>query len=287
MNKVNTFKPFAIFLSLLISLQGFSQTDIKPEIQNQINSIVVDTTPAPVNYIQFPGLLKEHADESMVYIKSFAGRRRDYVASVYKKDKSFSKCITPILKKYRLPSELRLLVALESFYNPNAVSHCGAVGYWQIMDETAAEFGLSIITKEEREKAELKKKTKKTTPVKKVVVKKDDRKNLSKSTYAAARYLRDRCRNLNNDWLLIVASYNCGVGNVWDAIKKSGKQNASFWDIKHLLPAETRSYVMNFITLNVLLHNYSLYQSNDLVFETEPLIKKENTSGAQPVAVYK
>jgi membrane-bound lytic murein transglycosylase D len=287
MNKVNTFKPLIIFITLLLSLQCLAQTDLKPASQNEINSILVDTLPAPVNYIQFPGLLKEHADESMSYIKSFAGRRREYVTSVYKKDKSFSKRITPILKKYRLPSELRLLVALESFYNPNAVSHCGAVGYWQIMDETAAEFGLSIITKEEREKANQNKNVKKPTIAKKAIVKKDDRKNLSKSTYAAARYLRDRCRNLNNDWLLVVASYNCGVGNVWDAIKKSGKQNASFWDIKHLLPAETRSYVMNFITINVLLHNYSSFQNNELVFETEPLIKKENTSSAQPIAVYK
>ena len=287
MNKVNTFKPLLIFITLLLSLQCLAQTNLKPASQNEINSIVVDTAPAPVNYIQFPGLLKEHAEESIAYIKSFAGRRKDYVSSVYKKDKSFSKRITPILKKYRLPSELRLLVALESFYNPNAVSHCGAVGYWQIMDETAAEFGLSIITKEEREKEEKNKNAKKPTTVKKAVVKKDDRKNLSKSTYAAARYLRDRCRNLNSDWLLVVASYNCGVGNVWDAIKKSGKQNASFWDIKHLLPAETRNYVMNFITINVLLYNYSSYRSNDLVFETEPQIKSESTSSAHPVAVYK
>lgn len=287
MNKVNTFKPFAVFLSLLISLKGFSQTDIKTEVQNEINSIFVDTVPVAVNYIQFPVLLKEHADESIAYIKSFAGKRREYISSVYKKDKSFSKRIIPILKKYKLPSELRLLVALESFYNPNAVSHCGAVGYWQIMDETAAEFGLSIITKQEREKADQNKNVKKTTVTKKAVVKKDDRENLSKSTYAAARYLRDRCRNLNNDWLLVVASYNCGVGNVWDAVKKSGKQHASFWDIKHLLPAETRSYVMNFITINVLLHNYSSFQRNDLVFETEPQLKSESTLSAQPVAVYK
>ena len=42
----------------------------------------------------------------------------------------------------------------------------------------------------------------------------DDRTNFMKSTLVAARYLKDRCRNLNNDWLLIAASYNCGVGNV-------------------------------------------------------------------------
>ena len=47
----------------------------------------------------------------------------------------------------------------------------------------------------------------------------------------------------------MVASYNCGVGNVWEAMKKTGKTDPDFWDVKDYLPAETQAYVMNFITL--------------------------------------
>ena len=94
-----------------------------------------------------------------------------------------------------------------------------------------------------------------------------DRKNFIKSTYVAARYLRDRSRNLNSDWLLIAASYNCGVGNVWNAMERSRKKNPDFWDIKNYLPAETRAYVMNFITLNVIFKNYENFAKNHLYFK--------------------
>ena len=95
----------------------------------------------------------------------------------------------------------------------------------------------------------------------------DDRKNFIRSTYAAARYLKDRSRNLNSDWLLIAASYNCGVGNVWEAMERCRKKDPTFWDIKNYLPPETRAYVMNFITLNVIFKNYEKFLKNNLCFK--------------------
>ena len=85
-------------------------------------------------------------------------------------------------------------------------------------------------------------------------------------------------RNLDNDLLLMVASYNCGVGNVWDAMKKTGKTDPDFWDIKNYLPAETRAYVMNFITLNVIFHNYQKFVTNTLLF-TPTKIKVDHVEG--------
>ena len=79
-----------------------------------------------------------------------------------------------------------------------------------------------------------------------------------------------------SDLLLIVASYNCGVGNVWDAMKKTGKPDPDFWDIKDYLPAETRAYVMNFITLNVIFHNYDKFENNTLLF-TPTKFKADDT----------
>jgi soluble lytic murein transglycosylase-like protein len=122
-------------------------------------------------------------------------------------------------------------------------------------------------------KALAKKEHKKYRPL--VFKVKDERKNFDKSTYTAARYLKDRCRNLDNDYLLVVASYNCGVGNVWNAMQKTGKSNPDFWDVKKYLPAETRSYVMNFIALNVIFNNYEKFTSNTLCFK--PItVKAEN-----------
>ena len=171
------------------------------------------------------------------------------------------------------------MLALESAFNANAVSSAGAVGYWQIMDEVAKEYGLKYVAWEKEDK---KKKDAKTpvvkAPLAKPAVIKDDRKNFNKSTYAAARYLKDRSRNLDNNLLLMVASYNCGVGNVWEAMKKTGKANPDFWDIKKYLPAETQSYVMNFMALNVVFHNYEKFTNNTLLF-TPTKVKIENLEG--------
>jgi hypothetical protein len=64
----------------------------------------------------------------------------------------------------------------------------------------------------------------------------------------------------------MVASYNWGIGNVRNAMKKTGKSNPDFWDIKKYLPSETRSYVMNFIALNVVFENYDKFMKNQMVF---------------------
>ena len=139
----------------------------------------------------------------------------------------------------------------ESAYNANAVSKAGAVGYWQIMDEVAKEYGLKYVhpmTAAERKKL-MQRDTKKANLLFKIMAtQKDERKNFNTSALAAIRYLRDRKVNLDNNWLLVVASYNCRVGTVWSAMKKIGKINPDFWDVKKYLPGETQAYVMNFIT---------------------------------------
>jgi membrane-bound lytic murein transglycosylase D len=223
--------------------------------------------------LQFPSILLGNENESTDYIEKFAENRRDYIMRMHKKGKSFFPKITKTFSRYNLPHELKVLIALESAFNGNAVSYAGAVGYWQIMDEVAQEYGLKYIaqpTAEEKKVAAKNKKLKLPDTVKnKKPSIKDERKNFYKSTHTAARYLRDRSKNLNNNILLIVASYNCGVGNVWEAMRKSGKTNASFWDIKTHLPAETRNYVMNFIALNVIYHNYDKFLAGKLRFKIE------------------
>ena len=222
-----------------------------------------------------PSIFRGSEDEFLSYVEKFSTNRRDYLLRTYKRSKKFFPKAVSILQKHNIPAEFAVLLALESGFNGNAVSSAGAVGYWQIMDEVAKEYGLRIAQKEAIVKA--KKDNKKLVVKTKAVKAKpsvDDRKNFIKSTYAAAKYLRDRHRNLNGDWLLITASYNCGVGNVWDAMERTGKKNPTFWDIKNYLPAETRSYVMNFIAMNVIFKNYEKFAGNELCFK-DILAKKE------------
>ena len=214
--------------------------------------------------VVFPDILKGNEDEAIDYIQNFSSKRKEYVIRMYKKGRILLPKAAAILKRHNLPQELKVLLPLESAYNPTAKSRAGAVGYWQIMDEVAREYGMKCA---QREIKTVKHFSKHRASKKIKVRQRDDRMNFNKATITAARYLHARRLNLNDNWLLVVASYNCGVGNVWSAMKRTGKTNPDFWDIKKYLPAETRAYVMNFIAMNVIFSNYDNFIKNNLVFK--------------------
>ena len=245
-----------VFLLVLYSC-AIANVPSDSEKRNEINGNA-KVTKANVVY---PPFLSGHEENSLEYTERFATNRRAYLMRIHSKGKKYFPLISAIFKKYNIPQEFKILIALESGFNGNAVSRAGAVGYWQIMAPVAREYGLRI--------ANHKKRSKKSA---KLI---DERKNFHKSTNVAARYLKDRCRNLDNDYLLIVASYNWGVGNVWNAMQKTGKSDPTFWDIKKYLPSETKAYVMNFIAMNVIFHNYENFLNNTLVFKVDKKTQAE------------
>lgn len=125
-----------------------------------------------------------------------------------------------ILSKYGLPKELKYLSIIESQLKPNVVSIAGATGPWQIMASEARRMGL------------------------KVGGSVDERTSFNKSTHAAAKILKELYGQFN-DWILVIAAYNCGQGRMRQAIRKSGSRN--FWDLQAFLPLETRNHVKKFI----------------------------------------
>ena len=256
----------------------FAYPDANPEDTTRKHLLAaVDKTPEKLvvlkeSNVEFPAILTGNEEQSIDYIEKFSSTRKGYLVRTYNRSKQLFPKAAAILKKYNVPQEFKVLLALESGFNANAKSSAGAVGYWQFMDAVAREYGLKIATAKRTGKKKMGKADKKHQKVSLT----DDRKNFVRSTHAAARYLKDRSRNLNNDWLLIAASYNCGVGNVWNAMEKTRKANPTFWDIKNYLPAETRAYVMNFIALNVLFNNYEKFSRNELCFKTITC-KEENT----------
>ncbi len=134
------------------------------------------------------------------------------------------------LESYGVPLELKYLPVIESALNPKAVSRVGATGLWQFMLATGKQYGLRVNS----------------------LV--DDRRDPIRSSYAAARYLRDLHR-IFNDWTLALAAYNCGPENVNRAIRRSGGQR-DYWQIYPYLPAETRGYVPAFIAANYIMTYY-------------------------------
>lgn len=125
-----------------------------------------------------------------------------------------------ILAQYKLPLELKYLSVIESKLKNTATSWAGAVGPWQLMPATARMLGLKVSGKV------------------------DERRNFYKSTHAASKMLKN-LHNEFDDWLLVIAAYNCGAGRVKSAIRKSHSTN--FWDLQNYLPLETRNHVKKFI----------------------------------------
>jgi membrane-bound lytic murein transglycosylase D len=133
--------------------------------------------------------------------------------------------IDNILVKYNLPKELKYLAVIESELKSTATSWVGAKGPWQLMPATARLLGLKVNGKV------------------------DERTNYPKSTHAAAKHLKDLYTEFG-DWLLVIAAYNGGAGNVYSAIRKSGSRN--FWKLQYHLPAESRTHVKKFIATHYI-----------------------------------
>jgi len=138
--------------------------------------------------------------------------------------------IEDIFDSYGLPVELKYMAVIESALNPNAVSRAGATGLWQFMYSTGRMYGLTINS----------------------VV--DERRDPVRATHAAAKYLKD-LYGIYNDWILVIAAYNCGPGNVNKAIRRSGNRK-DYWEIYYRLPRETRGYIPAYVAATYAMNYY-------------------------------
>ena len=164
------------------------------------------------------------------YVDLYAFRKRELTTRVMGLSMYYFPLFEEILDREGLPLELKYLSIVESALNPLAVSRVGATGLWQFMYNTGKLYDMKITSYY------------------------DERRDPIKSTYAACRYFKDMYA-IYQDWLLVIASYNCGPGNVNKAIKRSGGKT-NFWEISRYLPAETRGYVPAFVAVCYLM-NYS------------------------------
>jgi membrane-bound lytic murein transglycosylase D len=159
--------------------------------------------------------------------KKEAGRRA--FLERYRRAGKYRVIVGRALREAGLPEDLAWVAAIESGFDPGATSPAGAVGLFQMMPETGAVYGLD------------------RSPLH------DERRNVVRSSAAAAAHLRDLYERFHR-WDLALAAYNAGFDRVLGALEKVAARRAGegplarpldFADLaaSAALPRETLAYV--------------------------------------------
>ncbi len=158
------------------------------------------------------------------FVRIYLGRKA-YLQGVLGRIPIYRIPIGAVITRLELPRELLYLPALESGFQPRAMSPAGAAGLWQLMTNTASPSGL-------RTDAWL-----------------DERKDFIKATEVSLKKLKYD-RSVFGDWYMALAAYNCGAARLSRIVKESGIRD--YWTLrkKGLLPRETASFVPAFLALS-------------------------------------
>jgi len=169
------------------------------------------------------------------FVKWYA-KNPKYVARVTERGEKYLFHIVETMERYKVPLEIALLPIVESAFDPFAYSHGRASGMWQFVPSTGRQYGLKQNWWY------------------------DGRRDVVASTEAAVKFLSYLNKRFDGDWLLALAAYNSGEGNVSKAIrrnKKAGKPT-DFWSLK--LPRETQAYVPQLLALSKVVRNPQQYK---------------------------
>jgi len=134
-----------------------------------------------------------------------------------------------------LPAEVALLPVIESSFNPFAYSPAGAAGIWQMMPATANGLGIKQSWWY------------------------DGRRDVVASTKAALNYLAYLGNFFDGNWLLGIAAYDTGEGNILSAIKRNSRDGIStdFWSLP--VAQETQLYIPKLLALAAIISNPHKY----------------------------
>ena len=207
-----------IFCSLFVTcnIQKGSRT-----VTNNVAGIDTMSSPSPDPVFTLP-----HFDlhpDARQFAKEYVEKNSWGLQKLKKRSQSSFRIINSVFSKYNIPSELKYMAVVESNLNTDTVcNRTGATGIWQLMPATAGELGLKITDST------------------------DERLHISKSSRAAAKYLKQLYAEFG-DWLLVVAAYNSGPAKVTRAMRISNSND--FWKLQKLLPLETSNHVKRYLSV--------------------------------------
>jgi len=137
--------------------------------------------------------------------------------------------IEKILEEEGVPDDFKYLAVIESALE-NVRSPKGAKGFWQLMPNTAKEYGLEVNSNV------------------------DERYHIEKATRAACVYLKKAKKRLGS-WTLAAASYNRGMYGTDRQLDRQIAEN--YYDL--LLNSETSRYVFRIIAVKEIMSNPQQY----------------------------
>ncbi|MDO8494685.1 MAG: LysM peptidoglycan-binding domain-containing protein [Deltaproteobacteria bacterium] len=178
------------------------------------------------------------------WIDYFTNRDRERFALYLRRSGRYVPYMRDILAEEGLPQDLVYLAMIESGFSTSALSRASASGPWQFMRPTGRAFGLESNWW------------------------RDERRDPSKATRAAAQYLK-RLHDEFGDWYLAMAAYNAGEGKVRRAIRSAHSKD--FWKLadsrRSHLHSETRNYVPKYIAATIIAKNPRRYGFNHVIYE--------------------
>ena len=158
--------------------------------------------------------------------EAYYAARPELLRGIFARARRYLHYIVEEVDRRGLPMELALLPAVESGFNPMALSTAQASGLWQFIPGTGTRYNLP-------QTAHF-----------------DARRDVLASTGAALDYLQSRYK-LHHDWHLALASYNWGEQAVLRAVARRGARSAGYASL--VLPEETRNYVPRLMALRNIL----------------------------------
>lgn len=173
-----------------------------------------------------------------------------------KRSKRIFAKVVPILRANGVPEDLKYLMAIESNFDPKALSSAGAAGLWQFTKSTAKEYGLEVSSEV------------------------DERYHIEKETVAACKYLLE-AYDKYGDWMTVAASYNGGQNGISKRIENQRQRKAmDLW-----LVEETSRYMFRILTAKMFFEDpasFGFYVREKDKYPVEPK-PKETVSVSGPI----
>jgi hypothetical protein len=167
--------------------------------------------------------------------------------------------IEEILKKNGIPDDFKYITLAESGLQ-NVVSPAGAVGYWQLLDGTARDYGLEVNNEV------------------------DERYHIENATEAACKFFQESYEKFGS-WTMAAASYNVGRGGLNRQVNRQDETN--YYNL--LLNSETGRYMYRVLAIKTILENpnkYGFYFKDQDLYQPLDFFEVEVDSSVRDFAAF-